>query len=340
MIEKKTKSKNLSYIDLFSGAGGFTLGFEQQGFRQLFSVEIEPNYAQTYAKNFPTHKLLCQDIKQLNEKSIQEILGGEIPDVVIGGPPCQGFSIAGNIGRTFANDERNRLFTEFVRIVQLVKPRFFVMENVARLYTHNKGKTRQEILECFENIGYRVECQILDAADFGVPQHRKRIIFIGTRENCHIYFPIPSKKHKTVEEAIGYLPPLNSGESSEIANHVAMTHSEQMLYKMKFVRDGGNRNDIPENIRPKTGDVRKYIRYNSKKPSVCITGDMRKVFHYKQNRALTVRELAALQSFPDSFVFYGNKIAQQQQVGNAVPPQFAAAIAQALSKMDEESCYA
>ncbi|HFC3015371.1 TPA: DNA cytosine methyltransferase, partial [Neisseria gonorrhoeae] len=129
---------------------------------------------------------------------------------------------------------------------------------------------------------------------------------------------------------------LAAGESNpHVANHEAMNHSAQMLEKMAFVKNGGNRNDIPEPLRPKTGDIRKYIRYNSNKPAVCITGDMRKVFHYEQNRALTVRELAALQSFPDNFIFCGSKIAQQQQVGNAVPPLLAKAIAESILKMSE-----
>lgn len=115
-----------------------------------------------------------------------------------------------------------------------------------------------------------------------------------------------------------------------------MKHSEQMLKKMSFVKDGGSRIDIPEYLRPKSGDVRKYIRYNSNKPSVCITGDMRKVFHYEQNRALTVRELAALQSFPDNFIFLGSKISQQQQVGNAVPPLLAEAIARTIMEMSQD----
>lgn len=129
---------------------------------------------------------------------------------------------------------------------------------------------------------------------------------------------------------------MQSGEKYEqIANHEAMTHTSQMLEKMAFIQNGGDRNDIPEYLRPQTGDVRKYIRYHRDKPSVCITGDMRKVFHYEQNRALTVRELAALQSFPDDFVFHGTKIAQQQQVGNAVPPLLAKAIAETILQMSQ-----
>ena len=135
------------------------------------------------------------------------------------------------------------------------------------------------------------------------------------------------------KEAIDKLPKLKSGEVSKIPNHVAMNHSEQMLTKMKFVSDGGNRNEIPELIRPKSGDVRKYIRYKSSEPAVCVTGDMRKIFHYSQNRALTVRELATLQSFPLDFVFKGSTISQQQQVGNSVPPILAKEIALTIERM-------
>lgn len=224
--------------------------------------------------------------------------------------------MAGKIGRTFTDDPRNHLFKEFVRIVKIVQPYFFVMENVARLYTHNSGKTRIEIIQAFQNIGYSVECKILSAADFGVPQIRSRVIFIGRRDKGKISFPEPLQiSHQTVGSAIGHFPKLAAGESNpHVANHEAMNHSAQMLEKMAFVKNGGNRNDIPEPLRPKTGDIRKYIRYNSNKPAVCITGDMRKVFHYEQNRALTVRELAALQSVPDNFIFVAAKLPSSRLV--------------------------
>ena len=141
----------------------------------------------------------------------------------------------------------------------------------------------------------------------------------------------------TIKEAIDDLPKLESGESSDIPNHIAMNHSKQMLEKMKYVKDGGNRLDIPEEIRPKSGDLRKYIRYDSKKPSVCVTGDMRKIFHYNQNRALTCRELARIQTFPDNFVFLGNSGKIQQQIGNAVPVKLAEQIAsQVREVLDSE----
>jgi DNA (cytosine-5)-methyltransferase 1 len=123
-----------------------------------------------------------------------------------------------------------------------------------------------------------------------------------------------------------------SGETSNIANHDAMNHTEQMLEKMNYVTDGGNRLDIPIHLRPKSGDIRKYVRYNSNKPSFCVTGDMRKIFHYSQNRALTNRELARIQSFPDDFIFLGSSISVQQQIGNAVPPKLAKIVANSIKE--------
>ena len=322
------------YIDLFSGSGGFSLGFDNEGFQNVFSIDIEPSFCETYRHNFYNHQLIEKDICELSDSEIKYLKEFDDIDVVIGGPPCQGFSIAGNIGRKFVDDPRNRLFKEFVRVVKVVKPKFFVMENVARLYTHNKGETRNEILKDFETLGYKVDCKILNSADYGVPQVRKRAIFIGTNTNQKIEFPTKEvENYVSVKEALSSYPKLKSGEESSIPNHIAMSHSEQMLNKMSYVTDGGDRNEIPIKIRPKTGDVRKYIKYASDKPSVCVTGDMRKIFHYEQNRALTVRELAKLQSFPDDFIFKGTRISQQQQVGNSVPPKMASAIAKAIIKM-------
>ena len=329
-------NKKITYIDLFSGAGGFSLGFDSLGFENVFSIDKEPLFCKTYKYNFPHHLLVEKDICDLTNDEIVALRGNKKVDVVLGGPPCQGFSIAGNIGRKFIDDPRNKLFKEFVRVVKIVKPAFFVLENVARLYTHNKGKTRQEIIKNFENLGYTVACQILNAADYGVPQVRKRVIFIGSLHQQNIIFPKKEvTKYASVKSALENYPVLASGETSTIPNHKAMRHSEQMLTKMSYISDGGNRTEIPLSIRPKSGDVRKYIKYKSDMPSVCVTGDMRKIFHYNQNRALTVRELAKLQSFPDDFVFQGGSLAQQQQVGNAVPPKMAAAIAKVIIKMSE-----
>lgn len=324
----------INYIDLFSGAGGMSLGFDQAGFNNIFSVDIEPSFCETYKTNFPKHNLIQKDISKLSNEEIKSLIGNQIIDVIIGGPPCQGFSMAGNIGRKFIDDSRNQLFREFARIVEIVQPSYFVMENVARLFTHNKGETKKEIIELFKKMNYNVDCKVVNTADFGIPQVRNRVLFIGNRISNNIVFPTKTvDKPISIKEAIDKLPKLKSGEKSKIPNHISMKHSEQMLEKMKYVSDGGNRNEIPELIRPKSGNVRKYIRYKSTEPAVCVTGDMRKIFHYSQNRALTVRELATLQTFPLDFIFKGSTISQQQQVGNSVPPILAKEIALTIKKM-------
>ena len=328
---------NYTYIDLFSGAGGLSLGFSKRNFRNIFSIDIDPVFCKTYKRNFPTHRLIQKDITSIRDEEITSLVGDTKIDVIIGGPPCQGFSMAGNVGRRFIDDPRNHLFKEFARFISIIHPDVFLMENVARLYTHNNGKTREEILHTFRSLGYNTECKVLNVADYGVPQIRSRIIFIGTcLRNNNIIFPAKKytpDRYITIKEAINDLPTLKSGEASLIPNHIAMKHSEQMLKKMSFVKDGGTKNDIPIDLRPLKGDARKYIRYDSSKPSVCVTGDMRKIFHYNQNRALTVRELARIQTYPDDFIFEGSSIAQQQQVGNSVPPLFAEVLAESIEEM-------
>ena len=314
-------------IDLFCGAGGLSYGFSLAGFETVFAVEYNRVYGETYSKNFPNANLHIGDIKDISNSFIEELNSKEDIDIIIGGPPCQGFSLAGNIGRQFLDDERNHLFLEYVRFVEIIKPKMFVLENVASMVTHNKGKTIKEIISKFNALGYQIQYKVLNAVNYNVPQERRRVFIVGTRNNVVFEYPKESGKIMTVKEAIDDLPSLNSGETSAIPLHYAMNHSEQMLKKMSYVKNGGNRNDIPSEIRPKSGDIRKYIRYNSDKPSFCVTGDMRKIFHYSQNRALTCRELARLQTFPDSYVFCGSTIEIQQQIGNAVPCNLAYAIA-------------
>lgn len=326
----------MNYIDLFSGAGGFGLGFEQQGFQNIFAVEFDTEIAKTYKYNFPKNHLIVDDIKNISNAQLRSLVDNANVDVIIGGPPCQGFSFAGNIGRTFTNDPRNYLFKEFVRVVDVIKPKIFVMENVARLAIHNYGKTIEEICNEFSSIGYQVQYKVLNAVNYGVPQNRRRIFIVGTLQGITFSYPTPFHSIETVGEAIGDLPSLKNGEYSDIPNHFAMKHSEQMLEKMSYVKEGGGRETIPLNLRPKSGDSRKYIRYDRNKPAVTITGDMRKVFHYNQNRALSPRELARIQSFPDSFIFKGTSICIQQQIGNAVPPMLGKAVAGSVKQALEE----
>lgn len=317
------ENNRFAVLDLFSGAGGFTLGFAMEDiFDVKVSIDIDEKLSETYTKNFPTIKHICRDILSFNDTEIKELNKLYKFDVIIGGPPCQGFSLAGNVGRTQKKDSRNELFLGYLKFVNLIKPKVFIMENVAKLATHYGGKTLERIVSLFEEEGYLVQYKIINSKDYGIAQNRSRIFIIGTTLEG-FKFPEPTYEYVTIREAINDLPPLNNGQESNIPNHNAMKHTEQMLHKMSYIKDGGNRYEIPEIYRPKSGDIRKYIRYNSKEPSICITGDMRKVFHYEQNRALTNRELARIQSFPDSFIFYGSSISIQQQIGNAVPPLLA-----------------
>lgn len=319
--------KKFNCIDLFSGAGGMSKGFEKAGFNTVFAVEYMEIYAETYKANFPNTEVFVGDIKNVTSAKIEEISKKYNIDAIIGGPPCQGFSVAGNIGRRFLDDERNRLFVEYVRFVSIVKPTIFVLENVAALVKHNNGKTIEEIITRFKELGYEIQYNVLNAVNYNVPQERRRVFIVGVKPDYKFKFPEISNNIITIKDAIDDLPKLMSGECSDIPLHNAMKHSAQMLEKMSYVKDGGDRKDIPENLRPKSGDIRKYIRYNSMKPSYCVTGDMRKIFHYEQNRALTCRELARLQTFPDDFIFKGNSIQIQQQIGNAVPCNLAFAVA-------------
>ena len=304
------------------------MGFKKAGFKTLFAVEFNKVYAQTYKANFPEVDVFCGDIKTIADEKIEALRDKYSVDIIIGGPPCQGFSLAGNIGRKFLEDERNHLFLEYFRFVKIIKPKMFVLENVASMVTHNKGKTIEEIKGKFESIGYKIQYKVLNAVNYKVPQERRRVFIVGTLQDIEFKYPVEDSKAITIKEAIDDLPKLESGEISKIPLHNAMKHTAQMLQKMSYVKDGGNRNDIPESIRPKSGDIRKYIRYNSSKPSFCVTGDMRKIFHYSQNRALTCRELARLQTFADDYIFCGSTIEIQQQIGNAVPCNLAKAVAE------------
>lgn len=332
MANNNNDKNSLNMISLFSGAGGMDLGFERNFFQTLFSVEYDEVFALTYQKNFPKNKLFVRDIKSITFNEIINEIKSNTVDIIVGGPPCQGFSKAGNIGRMFLDDERNYLFLEYVRFVKTAKPKMFVLENVAALATHHKGKTIISIIDSFKELGYYTKYWVVNASDYGVAQDRRRVFIIGSLYDDSYEFPSPTFERVAIKEVLYDLPVLMSGETSNIANHEAMNHTEQMLEKMSYVTDGGNRLNIPIHLRPKSGDIRKYVRYNSNKPSFCVTGDMRKIFHYSQNRALTNRELARIQSFPDDFLFLGSSISIQQQIGNAVPPKLASIVANSIKE--------
>ncbi|MGC6406964.1 DNA cytosine methyltransferase, partial [Bisgaard Taxon 45] len=278
-------------------------------------------------------------------------------DVVIGGPPCQGLSQKGN--RHFLNDPRNFLFKNFYEVVKFTMPKYFVIENVPNLLTAKDGFFKEEIYRLFEDIGYRLNSDILNSNDFGVPQLRKRAIIIGNRIGEAVNMPEPTRKKVTAWDAISDLAYLNSGEgefctsyvtpplneyqnilrqsSKYLYNHQATNHSKLAVERIMLIPENGDKNNLPSKHRTKSIYSGTWGRIIKDKGAVTITTrfdtpSSGRFIHPFLNRAITVREAARLQSFPDSIIFYGNKTSQMKQVGNAVPPLLAEAIARAIKE--------
>ena len=334
-------------IDLFCGVGGFSLGFEQAGFESVLAIDMWKDAVDTYNHNREHKVAININIEDYTDDMIDELLKKHQIDGIVGGPPCQGFS---TVGTRDINDPRNHLYKEFFRFVKKVRPKFFVIENVKGLLTLNKGLFKEDIIKSFTELGYTVsEPQVLDAADHGVPQRRKRVIFVGMLEDEFLY-PAPDLIHVSALEALSDLPfldhrndyphvfeyemqPQNEYQrlmrenSDVIYNHDITNHTEQTIEVISKIKDGGSIKDLP----PEYWEIRKYNksfqRMNSSLPSHTIDTGHRNYFHYKENRVPTVRESARIQSFPDNFVFLGSKTSQYKQVGNAVPPLLGKAIA-------------
>jgi len=353
------QKNNLKIIDIFSGCGGLTLGFKNAGFKDLLAVDNDQPSLETYKNNFPETNTLNLDLfKPDSIKEIVSSIGKNKVSGIIGGPPCQGFSLTGP--RKF-NDPRNRLYLAFIELVDKIAPNFFLIENVPGVKRLYSGKIYEEIEKKFTRLGFNVTSEIINSADYGVPQIRKRLFIIGTKKQIPQFeFPAPTHSpdnYISCKEAINDLPKrdprkdigtdkskYSKSPSSDyqikmksdcniLWNHVATAHKDFVIETISQVPDGGNWRDLP----PGVGESRKFneawTRYNSKKPSRTIDTGHRNHFHYKYNRVPTIRENARLQSFPDNFRFFGNKSQQNRQVGNAVPPILAYKLALQLKKL-------
>lgn len=339
----------MKIIDLFSGVGGLSLGFEWAGFESVAAIDFWDDAIKTYNHNHTNKVGMTIDIKNFNDNILPLIVKKQKIEGIIGGPPCQGFSTARLSNATDKinkiNKERNHLYLEFFRTVEIVKPKFFVIENVRGLVSANQGAFVKDIIERFGNLGYNVEYKILNAADYGVPQNRQRVFFVGLK-NKKFEFPEKFNYKISTKEAISDIEqtderviqeysnkPLNAYQklmrkkSKHLKNHEVTVHNEQTIDVISLVPDGGNIKSLP----PKYWEIRKYNkafqRMNSCLPSNTIDTGHRNYFHYCENRIPTARESARLQSFPDSFEFVGTKGSQYKQVGNAVPPLLANIIA-------------
>ncbi|CBH20438.1 Cytosine-specific methyltransferase [Acetoanaerobium sticklandii] len=341
----------MNLIDLFCGCGGLSYGFEQAGFNVLLGIDNDKAALETFKLNHKNSKTICGDIREITFDEINNVIGNKKIDLIVGGPPCQGMSLSGP--RKF-EDPRNELYLSFIRLVKEIQPKAFVIENVPGLVSLFKGKIKDSIIEKFSEMGYKVRFEIMCASDYGVPQSRKRVIFVGHQDK-EFEFPEKMNTYVTCEMALSDLPPLEDclgneespyykdpqndyqqimrQHSSILRNHIAAKHSEQVKHIISLVPDGGNYKDLPIEYKNTRKFNVAWTRFNSKKPAPTIDTGHRHHFHYKYNRVPTVRESARLQSFPDDFVFLGNKTQQFRQVGNAVPPIMAQILGEKIKNL-------
>lgn len=373
-ISNQDSDNKPSCIELFAGAGGLMLGLEMAGFSTLVASEVHPDPCKTLSHNFPGTPVICEDIKKLSGADLLKAAGKKKNfnvDLVAGGPPCQGFS---NAGLKDPDDPRNTLIGDFIRIVEEVRPRFFLMENVEGLKNLHNGILFKRVLQKFENTGYQIHWKVLFAADYGVPQMRKRLFIVGSRDHEGFEFPEPThyppeqiqgnlfdsngKPYVTVGDALGDIPQIDQGEitttydsppkteyekmmragAKKLTNHQASKHRKETAEYYALLPPGGNWQSIPEHLRKKKQGMQRWPLDGL---SRTITTEPTDFIHPVLHRIPTIRELARIQSFPDTYEFLGqrttgNKMrrlgycAQSQQVGNAVPPLLAKAVGTAI----------
>lgn len=333
-------------IEIFSGAGGMSAGATLSGVKIKLAIELDPYAAQTYSFNHPKTITLQQDIRKFKSIPFQT----KERTILFGGPPCQGFSLSNQRTRNL-NNENNWLFEEYIRIAKLWRPDWVVLENVSGLLLTENGYFLNLIIKKIKRLGYNVSYELLDASNFGVPQKRQRLFIVGSLDHSNFKFPKPIQNKISVHEAIGDLPILQNGSLESklpyrdkpigsfskklrgrlkaVTNNYVTKNSALVVERYKHIPQGGNWESIPTNLLKNYKDFTRchggiYHRLNPHEPSVVI-GNYRKnmLIHPTQDRGLSVREAARLQSFPDWFQFKGFLTHQQQQVGNAVPPMLA-----------------
>ncbi len=302
----------MKVIDLFAGCGGFSYGFQKEGFEILGFVEVWPPAITTYLQNHPKADHLGTDIAKVRDEVISRF-SGEV-EIIVGGPPCQGFSIA---GKRDPKDQRNQLYKEYLRFVRIIKPKYVIMENVIGLLSMkciDNERVISKIIHDLIQLGYFVSYQVLNSFDYGVAQKRKRLILIAKKLDL---FPSPQSKKKTVRDVIRNLPE----DEIDLNGHLSFNMSKDTLKKIKRLDEGEKIGNF--------GTARQRLVYD--KPSKTIVTKPIYI-HPIYNRFLTPRELARIQSFPDSFEFCGSKTSMVKQIGNAVPPLMAQAIAKKIKE--------
>ena len=363
-------------IDLFAGCGGFSCGFEQAGFDVISAVEFDKDIAKSYALNHTNTKMIADDIKNVDNDKVFKF---KEADIIIGGPPCQGFSMAGaRIRNGFIDDPRNYLFKHYFNVVKIVRPKIFILENVKGILNLHKGKIFLEIKKLFEEPknfdgkSYKIQYIVVKAREFGIPQNRERVIIIGSQIDFSLDEEIKKTKeliikdnpyffkNVTVWEAISNLPKPTEGgivtnlkyvneyqkylksETNNTYNHIKTNHSKKAIERMAKVKINENFTVLNENI--KTVHSGSYGRLDPMgiAPTVTTRFDTPsggKFTHPYENRTITPREAARIQSFPDDFKFYGSKSCICKQIGNAVPPKLAFFFATMIRRiLNENEC--
>lgn len=366
------KDNALTSIDLFSGCGGLTKGFSMAGIRSIFASDIDENAAKTFYRNFPDTPFLCKSITDIEKEEVDELLDGKEPDIIIGGPPCQGFSLANKRRNKIKDDPRNKLFYGFVKFINWYSPKAFVMENVKGLLSMQNGEVIKTIVEEFTNAGecgYNVAYKVLVASDYGVPQNRERVILIGYRKDLNILpqHPEPYELDHlvTVDEAISDLPQIGAGQGTEVQeypeepqneyqrlmranstyvlNHVAMKHTPRLIARFEAIKPGQDLLDVWETHgalkrgAPSEKSTIKFHQNNQRlygdRPAPTIAASFQSNFiHPHLNRNFTAREGARLQSFPDDFVFEGMRTKMSWEKGLSQYQQIGNAVPVLMAK--------
>ncbi len=327
----------LNFISLFTGAGGLDIGFKEAGHNCLLASDIMKEAELTYSYNYPSVPFFREDIRQIPLDKFKKVIGDKEVDIIIGGPPCQGFS---NMGNKNSSDPRNYLFENYVSLVNTFKPKCFLFENVKGLLTMFEGRFFENIVNSFLSIGYSISYTLIDSSLYGVPQKRERIFLMGTRlQHKKFNFPKPDvnpygflKSFKNVGDAINDLA---NFENEEFPNHIILNHSDIVKRRYELIPEGGKLpkpEDLPEDIRRKNfGNT--YTRLDRKTiSSTIVPGNNALPVHPYLARSLTPREAARIQTFPDDFIFKGDRRSQCILVGNAVPPLLAAKLADSIDK--------
>lgn len=350
----------INTIDLFAGCGGFSCGFEKAGFNIISAVEFDKNIAKSYEQNHKNVNVIADDIKNVDNNETFKLNSA---DIIIGGPPCQGFSMAGaRIRNGFMDDPRNYLFKHYFNVVKIVRPKMFILENVKGILTLKKGEIFKEIKKIFEDSNnfdgkpYKIQYKIVKAREYGIPQNRERVIIVGSLIDFDLTKEIQNTKNEilnkspsffdkvSVWEAISNLPSPTEDGNVEVVNfesnyqqflksndkivqnHYKTNHNKTAIDRMKKIKINENYTSLNENIKSIHSGSYGRLDPNGIAPTITTRFDTPsggRFIHPFENRTLTAREAARIQSFPDDFVFYGTKSCVCKQIGNAVPPKLA-----------------